>query len=199
MRDVDGELAAPPRARLPRLTLLLAAGVLLAGGFFAGVKADRWQNGGGSDAGRGTAAAGAARPDGAVPGQSSAGQGQNAGAAGGSGSGRQNATGPGTTAGTVKLVDGSTVYVTDASGTIVKVTTNADTKIRIARDGKPADLKPGDTVVVRGEAGDDGTLAAATVTQGQTGAGFAGGTGGGTGAGGGTGTGPGAAGGSGQR
>ncbi|GAA4951461.1 hypothetical protein GCM10023205_10400 [Yinghuangia aomiensis] len=185
-RDVEEELAAPPRAKLPRVTLLLAAGVLLAGGFFAGVKVDRWQNGTGEDAARGTAPA-AGR-------QNTAAQGQGAAGTAGQPGGRTGTGGAGTTTGTVKLVDGSTVYVTDASGTIVKVTTNADTKIQVSQDGKPADLKPGDTVVVRGAAGDDGTVAASTVTQGQAGAGLASGGFGGAGTAAGTGAGTGAGG-----
>lgn len=190
MRDVDAELAAPPRAKLPRVTLLLAAGVLLAGGFFAGVKVDRWQNGTSGDTVRGTAG-GTGRQNAAGQGQTAGGT---AGAAAGQGGGRAGAAGAGAgaTVGTVKLVDGSTVYVTDASGTIVKVTTNADTKIQVSQNGKPADLKPGDTVVVRGAAGDDGTVAASTVTQSQAGTGLTAGGFGGAGTGAGTAAGAGA-------
>lgn len=195
MRDVDAELAAPPRAKLPRVTLLLAAGVLLAGGFFAGVKVDRWQNGTGGETARGTAA-GAGRQNAAGQGQTAGNTaGGTAGTAAGQGGTRANAAGAGATVGTVKLVDGSTVYVTDASGTIVKVTTNADTKIQVSQAGKPADLKPGDTVVVRGAAGADGTVAASTVTQGQAGAGLTSGGFGGAGAAAGTGAGTGTGGG----
>ncbi len=65
----------------------------------------------------------------------------------------------------MKLVDGSTIYVTDATGNIVKVTTGGSTKVSIAQAGKVSQLKPGSTVTVRGTADASGDVAATTVTQ----------------------------------
>jgi len=90
----------------------------------------------------------------------------------------------GSTFGTVKLVDGDTIYVTASDGSIVKVKTTAGaTTISRSVTGTAADLQPGQTVVVQGAAGPDGTVAATRVTEG--GQGGQGGQGGARGGGGG--------------
>ncbi|MFE2867590.1 hypothetical protein ACFXJ9_14985, partial [Embleya sp. NPDC059259] len=70
------------------------------------------------------------------------------------------------TTGTVKVVDDSFIYVSDSAGNIVKVKTDAGTKIQVVRDGRTVDLKPGDAVVVRGATGADGSVTATSVTEG---------------------------------
>ena len=62
-------------------------------------------------------------------------------------------------------VDGTTVYVKTAQGTDVKVSTSDSTTVGVTQQGKLSDLKPGSTVVVQGQAGDDGTVAAQAITQ----------------------------------
>ena len=52
-----------------------------------------------------------------------------------------------------------------AQGTDVKVSTSDSTTVGVTQQGKLADLKPGSTVVVQGQAGDDGTVAAQAITQ----------------------------------
>ena len=87
-------------------------------------------------------------------------------AAGAQGAGGQGAGGQGTgaTVGTVKLVDGDAIYVTTSDGSIVKVkTTPGSTTITRSVSGAAADLQPGQTVVVQGAAGADGTVAATRV------------------------------------
>jgi hypothetical protein len=69
------------------------------------------------------------------------------------------------TTGTVDHVDGTTVYVKTAQGTDVKVSTSDSTTVGVTQPGKLADLKPGATVVVQGQAGDDGTVTAQAITQ----------------------------------
>jgi hypothetical protein len=69
------------------------------------------------------------------------------------------------TAGTVDHVDGTTVYVKTAQGTDVKVSTSDSTTVGVTQPGKLSDLKPGATVVVQGQAGDDGTVTAQAITQ----------------------------------
>ena len=91
------------------------------------------------------------------------GTGQTAGA-GQPGGGFRGAGGRGTT-GTVDRVDGTTVYVKTAQGTDVKVSTSDSTTVGVTQQGKLSDLKPGSTVVVQGQAGDDGTVAAQAITQ----------------------------------
>jgi hypothetical protein len=187
-RDISAELAAPPRRPLPWLTLVLSACVVAAGAFSGGalVEKNHLHGGSGSRAGTFTATAGrtgrsagtgsgfgAGTGSGATAG---AGRGQSGGGAGGRTGSGAGTSGSGVTFGTVTLVDGSTIYVTDPRGDIVKVTTGGSTKVTESKDGKVADLKPGQSVTVRGTSTADGGIAATTVTQGQaTGGGFGGG------------------------
>ncbi|MGW2863896.1 hypothetical protein [Streptomyces sp. NPDC001205] len=167
-RDIAAELSAPPRPRLPWLTLLLS-GALVAGLAFAGgALVEKGQNQSGS-------------PSGATRGgQSGQRQGFGAGQAGPSGQRQGFGTGPvgaaGLTIGTVKLVDGSTLYVTDTQGNVVKVTTAGSTQVTEAKSGKVSDLQPGQTVTVRGSQNAAGDVAATTVTEGGA-SGFGGGRG----------------------
>ena len=153
-RDISAELAAPPRRRLPWLSLLLVAGTIAGAAFAGGAYFER--NNGAATAGG--ASAGGARPAGGF-----AGFGGAAGGAGGTGG--TSASGS-ATSGTVKLIDGSTVYLTTTSGSVVKVTTKGTTKITTVQSGKPADLKPGQTVTVEGTTDSSGNVAATTVTKG---------------------------------
>ncbi|TKK85095.1 hypothetical protein FDA94_27110 [Herbidospora galbida] len=145
--ELTEELTArPKRAKLPRLTLFLAAGVVLVAGILVGIQAQK--------------TFGAPDDRAAVIGQLMAGRaGQNGGQMGG----QPNRQG---TVGTVKLVDGAKVYVEGADGTTTVVTTGADTEVRISKEGKLSDLKPGASVVVQGERDADGNVAATSVTEG---------------------------------
>ena len=109
-----------------------------------------------SGASTATAASGATIPTG------SRGAGQGAAVPG---TGGQFAGGGGTV-GTVKLVDGSNVYITDASGNLVKVTTQPGLVVTVNKDGTVADLAAGETVVVTGTAGADGSIAATAIRAG---------------------------------
>ncbi|HET6710221.1 hypothetical protein [Amycolatopsis sp.] len=80
------------------------------------------------------------------------------------GGGFRGAGGRGTT-GTVDRVDGTTVYVKTAQGTEVKVSTSDSTTVGVTQQGQLSDLKPGATVVVQGQAGEDGTVTAQAITQ----------------------------------
>lgn len=196
-RDVSAELAAPPRRKLPWLTLVLAAGVVAAGAFTGGVLVEKNHltnspaaSGRGFSLAGGRAGATAGANGRAFGGGTGTGTSRtSAGPGTGAGAGAPGGTGSGLTFGTVKLVDGSTIYVTDAQGDIVKVTTGGSTKVTESKDGKVGDLKPGQTVTVRGTQRSNGDIAATTVTQGGSSGGFGGfgAFGGGTGGAGGTG------------
>jgi hypothetical protein len=67
-------------------------------------------------------------------------------------------------AGRVKVVDGSAFYVTDAKGEMVKVLTDGSTRLLTTRPGSLSDLRPGDTVEVRGKRNPDGTVSATSLT-----------------------------------
>ncbi|MEA2155266.1 MAG: hypothetical protein QOE11_1406 [Solirubrobacteraceae bacterium] len=178
----DDDLAAAPRARRRLVTPVtsgLAALLLATAGFIAGVEVQKGQ---GASAG---AAAATPNPRGAPAGGGAA-------APGGGGQAP--------TFGSVANKKGSTLYVTTAAGTTVRVKTNAQSKVTRNAAAGPHGIYPGDTVVVQGTKDRDGNLVATQIsatskTAGASGGGFArafGGGGGGGGAPGGAGAGAGA-------
>jgi hypothetical protein len=132
--DLDAQLQAKaPRRYVTRPTIVLCGLLLVAGGFLAGAQVQKqW----------GTPATGA--PAGVA----------NLAAAGGFGGPRaQQSAAPSTaavTTGTVKLVDGATVYVETADGTVVTVRTTDRTAVQLAQSGALKDLTPGTKVTVEG-------------------------------------------------
>lgn len=109
-------------------------------------------------------------------------------ATGGGGGAAGGGAGAGSTIGQVKLIDGTNVYVTDTSGNVVKVATTGST-ISKSAPATVTDLAIGDTVIVRGATGSDGTVAATTITDSGAGGAAGFGRGGGRGAGGASGAG----------
>ena len=164
-RDVAGELAAPPRRPLPWVTLALAACVIAAGGFAAGALVEK-----GHGHGTQNAAGGGGFRSG------SSGAGGRFGGNGGTGStaGPGGGPGGGITFGTITSVNGGTIYLTDPQGGTVKVTTDSSTHVTESKQGAVGDLKPGQSVTVRGQRGSNGDIAATTVTEGAPGGGFGG-------------------------
>jgi hypothetical protein len=169
--DLAEELAVEPRARRrpPSITVLLGAAVLIIGGFIAGAQADQhWGAKTPSNpaaqfpqlAGRGGQGGGGGFGAGGFGGANG---GQNGGPAGGGaqGGGSAAAAGGGTS-GTVKLVDGKTIYVQTANG-IVRVKTTGSTKVTVAKKSTAKALKAGSPVVVQGKPGQDGTVTATSV------------------------------------
>ncbi|MBO1417332.1 DUF5666 domain-containing protein [Streptomyces sp. FH025] len=183
-RDVSAELAAPPRRKLPWLSLVLAGGVIATGAFAGGVWFQQ-NHGSGGSSGRSPRAA-------AAPAAAGSGYGQNAGRRGGQGQGQGQGQGGGQAGfarGTVKAVDGNTVYLTDSNGNTIKVTTGEATKVQLNKEGKVADLLPGQSVTVVGTPDASGGYNATQLVEGAAaGGGFGGGGfgGGGGGFGGGT-------------
>lgn len=176
--DLGRMLAARPRpAKLPSSTAMLSAAALLVVGFAGGVLVQRHDTTGTGFSAAAFAARAAARssgeagasgsPSGSATGTRATGAaGPGAGGFGGFGG-----AGGGATVGTVKLVDGTTLYVQTSGGGITKVSTNPTTTVRITKDGTLKDLTPGTDVVVIGTAGSDGTVTARTVTEGGLGGG----------------------------
>jgi hypothetical protein len=162
--DLGVALAKRPRARIPSLTLLLILLLVAGGGFIGGEFVGKHNTGSGSGlnasalrsefAGRG--GAGASASPGAATGRS--------GFTGGGGSGGFFGSGN-ATIGSVKLVDGSTLYVETTSGSIVQVSTSAATKITISSTGTIKNLQPGDEVIVSGTKNSSGTVAATSISQ----------------------------------
>jgi hypothetical protein len=81
------------------------------------------------------------------------------------GAGNGTTGGATSTSGTIKLVDGKNVYVSDAQGNVVKVATNGSTKVTVNQDATVAKLKPSNSVIVQGTRGSDGTITATSISQ----------------------------------
>ncbi|GAB3607860.1 hypothetical protein GCM10027413_32690 [Conyzicola nivalis] len=138
----------------PILVIVAALGIGIFGGVLIG------QN----TASSSQAAGGMTRPDGAT------GEAPTGGFAGGAGGGF--------TSGTVIAVDGDTVTIETSDGSTVTVTTTDDTTVTTTEDSSVSALAEGDSLTVVGEADDDGSVAATSISEGATG--FGGGMGGGT-------------------
>jgi hypothetical protein len=173
-----------PRARVPRPTKLLAVLVVAAVAFAGGVFSQRhWgsTSQGGSAGGNSTAAArfsgagGLARQGSArrIGGGFGAGTGGTSGTGGGAAGGLADAT-----IGQVAYLKGATLYVTDASGNIVKVSVAKGTPVTKSVSTGLKGVRPGDTVVIRGTRAGNGTVSARSVSVGgATGSGLFGGGG----------------------
>lgn len=143
----EEELMGPESARRwPWFTGLLALAVVAAAAFWGGVLVQKHHD-------RhlvSTSAATATAATGRVRGGSAAGFGGGGFA--------------GATVGQVKLVDGSTIYVTDSSGNTVTVKTTDSSKFTKQTPVGLKDVQPGDAVVIRGAPQSDGSISAATLT-----------------------------------
>jgi hypothetical protein len=153
--DLNARLAAAaPRKLANRATLVIAALVIAVVGFIAGAQVQK-SYGTSSAAGNG----GGAR--GGFPTSLPSGFSFNRGAGGGAGTGTGGTTARGIT-GTVKLVDGTTVYVEEADGTVITVKTSDTTTV--LAPGALKDLAAGASVTVQGQ-NDNGTVTATSITK----------------------------------
>ena len=159
------ELATrPPRAKLPRVTLALTAGILVAAGFVGGVLVQKHLGGSGSGARASSLAssfAAAARRCrwrrrrlrrrllGGIRRRY-----------GGLGSGGSSISG------SITVVSGNTLYVTASNGTVYTVTTSGSTTVKVSSTSSLSQLKPGQTVTISGTQGSGGTVTATTITAG---------------------------------
>jgi hypothetical protein len=161
-------LPAQRRKGVPRVTAILGVGLLAAATFLAGIEAQK-QWGGSSSSSRFGARA-AAFGVGAGTGTATGTPGANGAQGGpGAGGGFFRRGGGGLTTGTVKLVQGSTIYVTTTDGNTVKVTVPASTSITKSVKATLSGVHPGDTVTAIGTASSDGVIKATTVRLGDTG------------------------------
>lgn len=149
--EVWNELPGRPlRKKLKPLSIVLCSFLLAGGCFYAGVRVEKSKVGSSSGSGGASAAS--------IVAAIAARTGASAGRTSGSGSGAAAGI-----SGTIKLVDGSNVYVAEADGTVVKVSTNGGTTISVTDPGTVATLHPGDTVTVSGPTGSDGTISATSL------------------------------------
>jgi hypothetical protein len=149
----EPEFRPRPRRRAHVLTFVLAGALLVGAGFYGGVLVQKHQGGGTTSSTTGT---GRARGAFAAAGVSGA-----SGAAGASGRGFGG--GGGAVTGTVKLVDGKNVYVTDTSGNVVKVETGASSQLTKTEPATTKDVAPGNVVIVRGTQNSDGSYTASSL------------------------------------
>lgn len=133
----------PPRRQLSPLTMLLSGLLLGAASFAGGVVVEKRQ----LPTTTGTSGRTSATAQGATSNRQGSGQGAGAGA----------------TTGTVKLIDGSNIYVTDDTGTIIKILTTPQSDVTITATGPVASIRPGDNIVISGPTNPDGTISATTV------------------------------------
>jgi hypothetical protein len=178
--DDDDELTAVltrrPRAKLPSLTLVLAAIVVASAGFLGGAMVGKHYGSSSS----GNLAAAFSRLAARSSASASAGSGGTGSGFGGSGFGGRGGLfgGGNATVGTIKLIDGGTVYVQTTAGDIVQVATSTGTKVTVSSTVPVKDLRPGETVIVEGSKNSSGAIAATSISQTSLGGGFGGGAGG---------------------
>jgi hypothetical protein len=164
--DLDAMGLGPPtkvrrRGKIDKWTRILAVAVVLLLVFNIGVRMGHASRpkaaapaGGAGAAGAGAGAAGA----GAGAKGAQAGAGGGAGAAGGDAGVKPAATG------TVKVIDGNAVYVSQPDGTTKKVVTNDSTRFTRTAPSTLRDVQPGDKVSVEGTPAPDGTVNATRVS-----------------------------------
>lgn len=149
------ELVKRRRKKLPALTVALALAAAIAAGALLGVEAQKhWGSSTSATSTRGF-------PSG-FPG---------AGGCSASGSGFPSGAGfgaagfaAGGTSGTVTLIKGSTLYVTDTSGNTVLVHTSATSRVSKTVAGTVKSVHPGDSVTVVGTKNKNGSYQARQVT-----------------------------------
>jgi hypothetical protein len=156
--DYDYDYDIAPARRMPRTTLALLIGVLIAGGFASGVLVQKRH-----DKGLGSSASAlpAGFPTGGFPGANSA---NSANSANGATTGTRAATSGPVLVGTVVSVSGTTITVKDLGGTTHTVATTATTTVAKQEQQKLTDLTAGQTVSVNGTKADDGSVTATAVT-----------------------------------
>lgn len=154
--DLDAMGLGPPtkvrrRGKIDKWTRILGVAVVLLLVFYIGVRM-----------GHASRPKAAAPTGGAGAGAGAGGAGAGAGANAGAGTGAPGGAGAGaakpTATGTVKVVDGNTIYVGQPDGTTKKVIANDSTRFTRTVPAELRDIQPGDRVTVEGPAQPDGTV-----------------------------------------
>ncbi len=190
------ELPSRPRRRLlgtggNPIFLALLGVLLIACGFIGGVLVEKGETSSSSAGGaaglasrfaalRGAAGAGTTTGSGASSTGAGGGTGSTgAGAGGGGFAGRFGGLGGagGATIGEVSYISGSTLYVTNAEGNTVKVTTSPASSITKTVKSDVHGIHPGETVIVRGTKGSGGAVSAESISVSTTAVGLGGGGG----------------------
>jgi hypothetical protein len=170
LEEPDELLPRRPRRRLigaggNPLALALLAVLLAACGFIGGVLIEKGETSSSSSGGS-TASSLISRFR-ALRGGTAAAGGSGASGAGGTAGASSGFTRP--TAGTVAYLDGSALYVTNAEGNTIKVTTSAATSVTKTVKASVKGIHPGETVTVSGETGTNGAVNAESISVGSGG------------------------------
>ena len=156
--DFVTEILTRRKRRLPILTAILVLAVAAGGAFIAGAEVQKHY---GKSTSAGTSGASAFS---ALASRFRAGGGAGAGGTGRAGFfGGAGGAGGGTT-GTVTLIKGSTLYVTNSSGTTVLVHTSPASRVTKSVTGSVQTIHPGDTVTVTGAQAANGSYTAAAIS-----------------------------------
>lgn len=156
--DDDGDDSPPPRRKRRIVTPLSAAlvGVLIGAlGFIGGVKVQKHQDSSGGGTSEAPTGFAAARSAGGGTGAAGGFPGRGGGAGGG---GRSNAT-----IGSVANKHGSTLYVKDSDGNVIRVKTTSNSKVNRTASTTAGAIHPGDTVIVQGTKHSNGTVTATQI------------------------------------
>jgi hypothetical protein len=162
--DDDWEADEEPLPKRPRRRLVTPISATLAGalvgalGFIGGVEVQKSQDNGSSSGNGAAAAFASAGGGGAARGGFGRGGGAGPQGAGGPGGAQSNAT-----VGSVANKKGSTLYVKDSDGNLVRVKTTSHSKINRTASTTAGAIHPGDTVIVQGSKSSSGTITATQI------------------------------------
>jgi hypothetical protein len=162
--DDDYEADEEPLPKRPRRRLVTPISATLAGalvgalGFIGGVEVQKSQDNGSSSGNGAAAAFASAGGGGAARGGFGRGGGAGPQGAGGPGGAQSNAT-----VGSVANKKGSTLYVKDSDGNLVRVKTTSHSKINRTASTTAGAIHPGDTVIVQGSKSSSGTITATQI------------------------------------
>ncbi|MGA8355056.1 MAG: hypothetical protein WB698_12910 [Solirubrobacteraceae bacterium] len=156
------ELPLRPRRRLlTPLPLALVAALLIACGFIGGALVEKAQTSPGSSAGSSSSFSALRSALGGASGTRGAGASTSANSF-------LSRIGGGATIGQVAYVHGGTLYVTNAEGNTVKVSTSEASTVSKTVKGTVGQIHPGETVTVIGEKGTGGAIVARSISVGSS-------------------------------
>jgi hypothetical protein len=170
--DEPEELPRRPRRRLlTPVPIALAAVLLIACGFIGGVLVEKGQTSTSTSA---SAASGIASRFAALRGTRTGGESPGGGAAAsgsGGATGGSGGSAGGATTGQVAFIQGSTLYVTNTQGNTIKVNTSSGSTVTKTASSNVKSIHPGETVVIVGATGADGSVSAESIRVGASGGG----------------------------
>jgi hypothetical protein len=161
--NLAAEILKRRRKRLPAVTAVLSLAVVAAGAFIGGIEVQKHYRSSSSGTSGAAAAALPFGRAGAFTGAGGRGGFGQGGATGGGGFGNFGGGAGGATIGTVTLIKGSTLYITEASGNTILVHTAPTSRVTKTVGGTMQTIHPGDNVAVTGTQAANGSVTAASI------------------------------------